>query len=886
VEPKKRLKQLEEAYAAGYLDDEKYQHLKAELLNAAASVDNPPPTEQTEPATIPSMLPDDADTSPWENTSDPAELWTGLLIPGLEIGPPERRFILLDKLADEGIGQTWLAHESASANIDDQESFRKLWILAPQMPDQTAADGDDTPANPALSRAFLIKVKTRVNRLVPLEHPNIARIHGWRQDEDGWPFVEMEHLRGQTLAQLLERQDPPGLGWEQTLTIAQAIADALDYARQEHHLAHHNLQPGNIFITEYGTVKLLNFGAPYQSRENVITQPADAQAVEQAYFVRDLRALAGLCYLMLTGTPAVQPLVKPPELTAPAWQVLQQQLEPRQPDSPPSAQEFIQRLNTAQAVIDDPTENSSRRLVLLILLAISAASAYWWTAHNRFLESTTSRLPSVTTLPNTVTSPDNGAQTGVPDPEQQVVDERRKLDDQAYAAAQRRDTLDAYYLYLKRCPDCAHREAAEAAIERLERQAQIDALKARFEAHLQAGELTSGGQPGQHALATLQALGTLNPQHPFLTEGRKQIALAYGRWASASLAQGNRADARAWLAKAESVQPGLPELAALGRAIERAEVRAQDTAAFKRAWQINTPRAYRAYLDACAPICNHRLEAEKLLLQPDDRPTPYQILRDSLANGGLGPEMVVIPAGMFVMGSPTSVAQRDFDEDPRQVRIERPFAIGRYEVTFEEYDRFADATGRRRPYDEDWGRGQRPVINISWHDADAYARWLSEQTEQSYRLPTEAEWEYAVRAGTQTARYWGDDPDQACDYANGADLIGQRVFPGWIVANCRDGFIYTAPVGYFQANAFGLHDMLGNVLEWTCSPYRTGYGAPVQTCADAKNVTHFVVRGGSWSDQPRSLRAADRHKTLPGFQDYYLGMRLVRELEPQTAQQQ
>ena len=121
--------------------------------------------------------------------------------------------------------------------------------------------------------------------------------------------------------------------------------------------------------------------------------------------------------------------------------------------------------------------------------------------------------------------------------------------------------------------------------------------------------------------------------------------------------------------------------------------------------------------------------------------------------------------------------------------------------------------------DRGWGRGRRPVVNVRWRDAKDYTDWLSQQTGYRYRLPTETEWEYAARAGTTTSRFWGDDPDQGCAYANAADLDGKKLFVGWTAMQCRDGNIYTAPAGSYRNNDYGLHDMLGNVLEWTCSLY-------------------------------------------------------------------
>ena len=144
--------------------------------------------------------------------------------------------------------------------------------------------------------------------------------------------------------------------------------------------------------------------------------------------------------------------------------------------------------------------------------------------------------------------------------------------------------------------------------------------------------------------------------------------------------------------------------------------------------------------------------------------TPGQTFRDKLKSGGEGPLMVVIPAGRFLMGSPEDEPGRSDNESPlHEVRIAKPFAMGVYAVTFDEYEVFTKLIGRDQPNDEGWGRGSRPVINVSWHDVQAYCEWLSQQTKHHYRLPSEAEWEYACRAGTRTSYYTGEylDKNQA-----------------------------------------------------------------------------------------------------------------------------
>ena len=267
------------------------------------------------------------------------------------------------------------------------------------------------------------------------------------------------------------------------------------------------------------------------------------------------------------------------------------------------------------------------------------------------------------------------------------------------------------------------------------------------------------------------------------------------------------------------------------------------------------------------------------------------------------PEMVVVPAGTLMMGSPASEAGRDDDEGPvHRVTIAQPFAVGVYEVTRGEFGRFVGATGystgdRCRTFENgEWearsGRGWRnpgyqqgerePVVCVSWEDAQAYVRWLSEETGQRYRLLSEAEWEYVARAGTTTARYWGESEAGQCRYANGADQTAKSHNDGWTVAACDDGHYQAAPVGRYEANAFGLHDVLGNVWEWTEDCWNKSYaGAPSNGGAwESGECSSRVVRGGSWIYIPRFLRSAIRLRNAAGNRYNNNGVRLARTLTP------
>jgi len=235
------------------------------------------------------------------------------------------------------------------------------------------------------------------------------------------------------------------------------------------------------------------------------------------------------------------------------------------------------------------------------------------------------------------------------------------------------------------------------------------------------------------------------------------------------------------------------------------------------------------------------------------------------------PHMVVIPAGEFTMGSPPSEQQA---EAQHRVTIATPFAVSKFEITFDEWDTCVADGGcnRYRPEDEGWGRGQRPAINISWDYAKAYAQWLSKKTGKSYRLLTEAEWEYATRAGTTTPFAFGATllPSQAnydgsTDGSGPSDVNRQK----------------TLAVGSFPANAFGLHDMHGNVSEWVEDCWHDQYtaGAPSDGSAWLEgNCDGRVLRGGSWEDSDVELRSAARVGEYRDNSSYADGIRIARSL--------
>ncbi|MCY3547121.1 MAG: formylglycine-generating enzyme family protein [Gemmatimonadetes bacterium] len=236
------------------------------------------------------------------------------------------------------------------------------------------------------------------------------------------------------------------------------------------------------------------------------------------------------------------------------------------------------------------------------------------------------------------------------------------------------------------------------------------------------------------------------------------------------------------------------------------------------------------------------------------------------------PAMVRVPAGAFLMGSPESESGRYQDEGPQRVVLVAAFAAGVHEVTFTEWEACVEAGGclEHLPGDEGWGRADRPVINVNWTDAQAYVEWLSEVTGHRYRLLSEAEWEYAARAGASTARPWGETVTDACLFANG----------DYSALPCGDGHENTAPAGSFKPNAFGLYDLLGNVWEWTQDCWNEGYaGAPGDGRAwESGDCSARVLRGGSWYHGVKDLRVAYRLRSPFLDRSLIVGFRVARSL--------
>ncbi len=467
---------------------------------------------------------------------------------------------------------------------------------------------------------------------------------------------------------------------------------------------------------------------------------------------------------------------------------------------------------------------------------------------------------------------------------------------------------------IARVPDGA------AYLERLDRADRVWELNEAAEAALAAGRLDE--VEGGALLLFRQAL-TLAPAQPRASQGVAAVESAMIRRAEEAAVRADFDQAERWLARAKTVRPGMDTVEAGRTLVEEirrihiSRMRDEGLALLSQPQRPNHLPWARERLAELLRIAKPGDPAAAELRTRIDLAAHYGLLRpgqrftDGLQGGGRTPQMVVVPHGGFRMGARDSEPDAGKAERPsRYVRFDRGFAIARTEVTVAEFRRFVEASGHRPRavrrghslvYDErggnfvrrsgvDWrhdafGRlavDDMPVLHVSAKDAEAYARWLSERSGQRYRLPSEAEFEYALRGGAPGRYPWGDQPPTrgvgnltgGNDRSAGGRSWGNG-FPGY-----GDGYWGPAPVGRFRANLFGIHDLEGNVSEWVADCWHDGYRrAPTQGEAWVNPGCRIrVVRGGAWANSPAQTRAAWRSQAEADVTNALTGFRVVREL--------
>gem|GEM_PF-1032617 len=450
----------------------------------------------------------------------------------------------------------------------------------------------------------------------------------------------------------------------------------------------------------------------------------------------------------------------------------------------------------------------------------------------------------------------------------------KSADEQAWVTALEKDTLEGYREYLEAFPNGRYKDKAQEEINAYDNKAWETAERRNtivgYEDYLE------GWPEGLHAPKAKERIAEMKARIEAANKDAAERAAAESRdWDAAALANTIPAY-QAYLGKHPSGAHSAEaqnRIDRLNAAAAQAQADATETAAWNTAKASNTVRAYERYLTSYP---QGRYAADAMAAIENLRPSPGKTFRDC----DICPTMVSLPSGNADLGAAENEKDARPNEKPRRpVTIGNMFAMSVTEVTFSQWEACVSGGGcASRPNDNGWGGGNRPVINVSWDDAQKYTTWLSSKTGLSYSLPSETQWEYAARSG-ETGTLAGGSAAALCAFANGA---GQESGLTWANSACTDpASDRTLPVGMLGANKFGLKDMIGNVGEWTmdCNTINLK-DAPVDGSADLRgSCNQRVVRGGSWFSGPADLRYAARLMQRRGDSNDFTGFRIVRKVQ-------
>ena len=488
-----------------------------------------------------------------------------------------------------------------------------------------------------------------------------------------------------------------------------------------------------------------------------------------------------------------------------------------------------------------------------LALAIVAIAAIW--------------LVSKVVVPSELPSVEHAANTDEPAVDDKDMKPKNLTDTQAWVNALEKDTLAGYREYLALFPKGDHAEEAQAEIDKYDNKAWATAQQRNTIAGYE--DYLSAWPDGLHASKAQELIDEMKARAEAIKkDAAERAAQEAADWVNA--ARDNTVDS---YGKYLTKHPAGKHAQDAQSRIDKLQASAADLGAWQQAEAANTADAYQQYLTSFpqgAFIAKAIAAIDKL------KPAAGKTFKDCTDC----PLMVSLPAGNAELGAGADdSAARPNEKPARPVTLTRMFAIGAAEVTFAQWDACVSAQGCKiRPRDNGWGRGRRPVINVSWGDAQEYTAWLSGKTGFSYSLPSEAQWEYAARAGDK-GLWAGGSKTALCAFANGA---GQESGLKWANTSCTDPVSdRTLPTGTLGANAFKVKDMIGNVGEWTldCNTLNLR-DAPTDGSADLRgSCNQRAVRGGSWFSGPGDLRYASRLMLRRGDRNDFTGFRVVRKIE-------
>ena len=724
-----------------------------------------------------------------------------------------------------------------------------------------------------------------------LEHANIVKVFRCFE-ANGTAYLLMPYYRGEALHKLLKRSGT--FTSEEARALSRPLLDALEYIHGKG-LIHQDIKPANIYITENGQPILLDFGAAGQRLDAGTSTrwklgSEGYAALEQSEATgsigpwTDIYGLAATLYRCICGQipvaavqrqralsegesdpfQAIESLVPGQEFSGILDAIgrglaLEPTSRPRSvEDWRPAFGQLKHGKDTTIGPVASGIEQEGREWLPIILLStfsiiLIGAVIYLFTGggpDSDELEGDPTASSSEPVQPSDhmkYSSPDETAR---------------------WLAALEVDTPYGYQLFMQDFTDSIHQEQAEIHLERLDHQAWGYAREQNTVAAVAAymDTFLSGQHEAEARVLMVEfRLAEEAAQRELMEQQRQDDEDWKKAHAERSIASMNEY-LSAWPGGLHD-----DEAHALRRQIES---EANDTRAFEAAAKLNTIEAYESYVSA---FPKGRKVASALEVIDDLTLRPGKTFRDCTDC----PSMVVVPAGSFWQGSEEDAPLALKMETPkRTVTIAEPFAVSIFEVTMEQWDQcVSDGACSTRPPDNGWGRGSRPVIMVSWNDAQEFVSWLSTRTGQSYSLPSESQWEYIARAGEESD-WLGGSPARVCEFGN---IAGGESGFRWQHEECSDqAAIETLPVGSFKANAFGVYDVVGNVAEWTLDCMNLSYlDAPGDGSAWGRGIcSSRMTRGGSWFTGSREVRLPARFNLKNGDRNDFTGFRVVRKVEP------
>jgi formylglycine-generating enzyme required for sulfatase activity/serine/threonine protein kinase len=755
-------------------------------------------------------------------------------------------------------------------------------------------DGTVQPRNEVSKQVFADGLKqflTEARIVAALDHPHVVKVLRYFE-ANGTAYFLMPYYQGQPLNKLLEKGST--FDRDQARSLMLPLMDALEYIHGEG-VVHQDIKPANIYMTGSGDPVLLDFGVAAAVRTKTALDPklgsAGYAAPEQHSGGdsprpgTDIYGLAATIYRCVTGKIPVaakdrlaalaageaDPLQPFPELApATAYGGLTDavdvglKLAPQErPANVRTWKKSFSSLDWHHSIVvgaragDYETERKEwlPTVLLGVFIAVMLGIGVFLLTDAPEQE----QSAETTSGADTGSPAEPGRGMRVPEPEPEEL--------KRWQGALKADTVLGYRRFMDDFPQSHYRPQA---------QTQLDILDEKLWSALSS----------ENSIPAYEDYLDVFPDGIHQAEALRRIEaiqMLLARRERARLDRERRDDLAWEKASSQRTVNAFNRYIALwpaGKHVEEAQRirrllkdQSNDSKAFQTARKLNSRDAYQAYIDAF-PKGDHVTAAlqriDDLTLRPGKK---FRDCPDC-------PAMVVVPAATYWQGSDDSSALALSMEKPRRlVTIGKPFAVGVYEITMAQWDAcYNDGGCSTLPGDNDWGRGNRPAIMVSWNDAEEFVHWLSQKTGQGYRLPSESEWEYVARAGEE-GDWPGSDPAQICNYGN---IAGAETGFRWQHAQCSDKLaLGTAPVGSYAANAFGLHDTTGNVSEWTADCMNLSYiDAPVDGSAWGRGIcSSHMTRGGSWITGTKEIRLPARFNLKNGDRNDFTGFRVVRDIE-------